>query len=214
MQKSEEICQEITVLLKSVPIEQRRKRSATSSLPMSDEMIDDKMKILASLLTLADSIYSTCHAKAGTLDDAAINSADEVVGIFVQLWRESGISVTVKVHNIAAHLVNFLRQFRGLAEYDESFMERDHQTGVKNERKSSNVKKYERKAFLYSSWERLQKNPAVKRAIARYESERKKRKVDDPRCVRAAGREAQGKRIKVERREKSKNEWSEKFGNR
>jgi hypothetical protein len=85
---------------------------------------------------------------------------------------------------------------------------------VKNERKSSNVKKYERKAFLYSSWERLQKNPAVKRAIARYESERKKRKVDDPRCVRAAGREAQGKRIKVERREKSKNEWSEKFGNR
>jgi len=63
------------------------------------------------------------------------------------------MSVTVKVHNIEKHLVDdFLVRFRGLGEYDESFMERDHhQTGVKNEKKSANMKKsFDLKANLHS----------------------------------------------------------------
>jgi hypothetical protein len=204
MDKAKEICAEIGDILKLVPIERRRRRTTNSDV-MTDEAIDEKLGTLRDLLILADSIYSTCNAPAGTLDDDAITSTREVVSIFCAMWRQSGLSVTVKVHNIEKHLVSdFLERFRGLGEYDESFMERDHQTGVKNERKSANIKTFDSKAKLHSRWERLTKNPSVMNAMKRFEEKRKKRSADDVRVVRSSERQSGKKQRRVERRENTK----------
>ena len=69
------------------------------------------------------------------------------------------VSVIRKAHNMEKHFMYFLRRFRGLREYEESYMERDHQQGVQFERSSSNYKSYEDKADLHSCWERLRTNP-------------------------------------------------------
>ena len=91
----------------------------------------------------------------------------------------------------------FLRRFRGLREYEESYMERDHQRGVQFERRSSNYKSYEDKADLHSCWERLRTNPRIILCENEHEAKREKRRqsqsVTDQREV--------NKRVKLEKRE-------------
>ena len=83
-------------------------------------------------------------------------------------------------------------------------MECDHQTGVKNERKSANIKTFNSKAKLHSRWERLTKNPSVMNAMKRFEEKRKKRSADDVRVVRSSESQGGKKQRRVERRENTK----------
>ena len=207
MEKADEICAKIADIFKQVPFNERRirKRGNGSEVhAMNDQQIDKKMRDISDLLMLADSIYSQCHAPPGTLIADDLDEIEEVVRIFSLLWRSSGLSATIKVHIIEAHLMTYLHRFKGLGSYEESFIERAHQEGVKMERRSANVKAVERRATLHSCWERLQTNPLVEVRIREYDRIRAKRKREDTRVVIAENRRSEKKRVKVENRQSAK----------
>ena len=79
------------------------------------------------------------------------------------------VSETRKAHNMEKHFMYFLRRFRGLKEYEESYMERDHQRGVQFGRRSSNYKLYRDKADLHSCWEQLRTNPRIMVCLKKFE---------------------------------------------
>ena len=208
MEKANEICSDITDIFKSVPINMRRKRKRGTDNEvevMNDEQIERKMNKISDLLLLADTIYSVSHAAPGTLTDEEINEVGSVVRIFSTLWRSSGLSATIKVHIIESHLIAYLRRFRGLGSYEESFIEMAHQEGVKMERRSANVKHTGTKANLHSSWERLGSNPEVERSVDTYHNTRKRRKLDDSRVVQANNEKERRQQIKVENRQTARN---------
>jgi len=65
-------------------------------------------------------------------------------------------------------------------------MERGHQDGIRNNRRSSNIKAYNKKAMLHAIWDRLGACPLVLDAGEEYEQNRRKRKAGDNRTVQAA----------------------------
>ena len=150
-------------------------------------------------------LISVCHADPGTLSDDDINEVEELISIFSALWRKSSLSVTIKVHIIETHLITYLRRFRGLGSYEESFIKKAHQEGVKMERRSANIKHIGTKATMHSCWERLGSNPAVEERVRNYNNKRKKRKINDVRVVNAKYQRNEKQRIKVENRQKAKN---------
>ncbi len=197
MSKGRMIMQEIAAMLKLLPVNRRRKRGGSANV-VSDEEIDEKLNTLSDLLILADLIYSTCHQPAGSLTDADVQKSQEIIQTFSDMWRNCDmVSLTRKAHNIEKHLFTYLRRFRGLKEYDESFIERDHQRGAQYHLRSSNVKKYDDLAKIHSSWERLTRNPRVASARKNYENSRRKRRTSEGVIL----RQSEEKRIKTEGRE-------------
>jgi hypothetical protein len=197
MSKGRMIMQEIAAMLKLLPVNRRRKRGGSANV-VSDEEIDEKLNTLSDLLILADLIYSTCHQPAGSLTDADVQKSQEIIQTFSDMWRNCDmVSLTRKAHNIEKHLFTYLRRFRGLKEYDESFIERDHQRGAQYHLRSSNVKKYDDLAKIHSSWERLTRNPRVASARKNYDNSRRKRRTSEGVIL----RQSEEKRIKTEGRE-------------
>ena len=166
-------------MLKGIPIEERRKRDSTSE-KITNEEIEQKINTLTDLLTLADYMYSQCHQPAGSLSDQQLEKSKEIIETFSTLWRNCElVSTTRKAHNIEKHLFTYLQRFRGLKEYDESFMERDHQRGVRYGLRSANVRAFADQMSMHSSWERLESNPRVVKAIKEYNSKRRKRRTSE-----------------------------------
>ena len=119
---------------------------------MTDEDITSSFDTFRDILLLCDSLYSACHRPYGSMSNADLTDAKETIQILSALWRLVKLSVTVKAHIIDNHLMEFLKRFRGLGQYDEEFMERGHQDGMRNERRSANVKSYAGKSKLHLLW--------------------------------------------------------------
>lgn len=120
---------------------------------------------------------------------------------------------TIKFHIIEKHLIPlFLRRFRGLKEYDESFIERAHQLGKKLEQKSSNVKSYGTKASLHNQWFRARENPKVHSAIARHDQNRKRLPPSHPKMIEVKRKRVEAKEKLTEERELVKMEAAAEIG--
>ena len=91
--------------------------------------------------SISDEIYSKCLQPTGSLTNGDLEETEQTIHNFCTTWRSAGMPLMIKFHIIEKHLVPmFLCWFRGLKEYDKSFIERAHQLSKKLEQKSSNVK--------------------------------------------------------------------------
>ena len=180
MEHAKKLLDEISDLFKSCG-DRRKTKNETEA--MSDEDIEKQIGTFADLLVFADTIYSTCHRPAGTLTDEELEDVHETIEIFSKMWRVAGLSITIKAHIIEAHLIDYLRRFRGLGEYDEEFGERAHQDGLRHDKRTSNVKSFDEKANMYARHDRMVKHPSVLEEVKIYEAGRPKRSSGDARLV-------------------------------
>ncbi|GFH46735.1 predicted protein [Chaetoceros tenuissimus] len=187
--------------LKEVAAENRRKRTIDDTSPMTDDEIDIAFKYATFCLGLADDIYAKCMAPAGSLSEDDLQDIESTVRDFSKAWRAGNFPSTPKFHTIEKHLVrDYLRRFRGLKEYEESFMERSHQIFSNYESKSRCETSYFKKAILHNKWDRRDEHPKVKKALKTYELKRKKRSDDDPRTEKAKRRRKAKKEETIEKR--------------
>ena len=70
----------------------------------------------------------------GDFDDA-----DNAVKETMKLWRAFEFSVTPKVHILECHAVKQMRQFGGIGQYSEDFVEQCHQLGLKHRKLTSHT---------------------------------------------------------------------------
>jgi len=74
---------------------------------------------------------------------------------------------------------------QSLGKHDEEFMERDHQNGCLNEKRSSNLDDYSEKVKLHANWDISATCPDILDVKEEYEQKRRKCKADDNRSLMA-----------------------------
>lgn len=89
-------------------------------------------------------------------------SIEETIVSIKQKYLTLGISTTPKAHSTFDHLLFLLDQHDGSIEaYAEDFVEQAHQTGVREEIRSSGEKRKSHKAKIHSMWEAERDMPEV-----------------------------------------------------
>ena len=74
-------------------------------------------------------------------------------------WRELRLSTNMlKIHGIEDHLVNQMRKFNGIGCFIEDFIEQAHQFGMKDEKRTANMRDRKKAAYSHSSFEVASQN--------------------------------------------------------
>jgi len=94
-----------------------------------------------------DGLFSHIRQKSNLLSkEQCIVMAKRYVQAAIKGWRKLKLSVTPKVHLIEDHVIDLMTNLPAMEYYDEEFIERAHQIGMKYDRliKSNNpAKKYD-----------------------------------------------------------------------
>jgi hypothetical protein len=86
----------------------------------------------------------------------------------MKLWRALDYTTTApKLHAIEDHLIDQIRQFKGIGELTENFVEQAHQDGIHDGRRICTYKDENDAATVLSNWEFKQKLPAIQMNISK-----------------------------------------------
>jgi hypothetical protein len=91
----------------------------------------------------------------------------------LELLRILEIKVTLKAHGVEDHACDQLEFLMGLADFWEDWVERLHQLGLKNNRRTRTISNKDRKCQLYTKWEQISGNRQVQSIKRRIHSKRK-----------------------------------------
>ena len=97
--------------------------------PCSQEVLDQKIAEISDLLSALDAVFSLLRLVKPSEEE--IEHTKKAVAILKRLWKQAGISTTIKTHIIFDHAVEQMIQFEGLGDKCEDFIERGHQIGNK-----------------------------------------------------------------------------------
>ena len=96
---------------------------------ISKEELTNKLNLFTTLFEVLDVVLSLLRKPDPT--ECEIKELEFMIGVLETLWRQAGISVTVKAHILFKHIVDQVKQFGGIADKVEDFVEKAHQQGMK-----------------------------------------------------------------------------------
>jgi hypothetical protein len=97
----------------------------------------------------------------------------------VASWRSLGLSVTLKAHIAEDHVCGQIRDYKGIGDYNEEFVECLHQEGVCTNRRVQTMKDQTQKYLHVARWQEATQNPKVKE-IQSLVNQKRKRKRKEP----------------------------------
>ena len=96
------------------------------------------------------------------------------------MWRHLWLSMRgPKIHGMEDHLIEQMKQYKGIGDFTEDFVEQSHQVGVRDELRTKNLKRT-RAAISHSHWEWKRNSHSMIRAKEEIQNkfqQRKKRKM-------------------------------------
>jgi len=138
--------------------------------------IDDMIKRYVEICTLFDGLFSVARTKSGEADDTICDKAQKYVSAVMVKWRDLGLSMDMlKIHGLEDHLVPQMRLFKGIGCFIEDFIEQAHQFGMKEEKRTANMRDRKKAANSHSAWEHASHHAEVI-AVKKESSARSKRK--------------------------------------
>jgi len=139
--------------------------------------IDDMIKRYVEICTLFDGLFSVARTKSGEADDTICDKAQKYVSAIMVKWRDLGLSMDMlKIHGLEDHLVPQMRLFKGIGCFIEDFIEQAHQFGMKEEKRTANMRDRKKAANSHSAWEHASHHAEVI-AVKKESSARSKRKL-------------------------------------
>ena len=102
-------------------------------------------------------LFSIYRVKRFHITEEQIKNANTHVEHILALWRALGLSVTVKLHIIEDHVVDYLRDLRGFGDLVEDEGERGHQMGAHDEYQSKALRDNKEKSVAHAKWESMNK---------------------------------------------------------
>ena len=94
-------------------------------------------------------------------------------------WRALALLMSPKAHCMEDHCLSKLEDLKGLGGYDEEFVERGHQLGVRFQSRGRAIRDPVKRYLYFARWEHANRNPLVHQAISEVNRKRaRKRKRD------------------------------------
>jgi hypothetical protein len=146
-------------------------------LPQQAEIID-RCDRTATCLTLFDGLFSCIYKTTEQVDedfDGAMAEVKEYAIKAIAAWRSLGLSVTLKAHCSEDHVCDQIRNFHGIGDYNEEFVERLHQDGVRTNKRVQTMTDRKKKYLHVARWQEATQNPKVKE-MQLFVNEKRKRK--------------------------------------
>jgi hypothetical protein len=88
------------------------------------------------------------------------------VGILMKEWRRQQIPMTLKAHVMEHHVIETNRKLKGMGDKDESFVEKLHQDGIRDDRRMACVPSFEKKHRSIMLFSAIANNGNVTNIIA------------------------------------------------
>jgi hypothetical protein len=134
------------------------------------------------ILSVFDGVFSVARKPSGTVtSEDQIAQLQASITTAMTLWQGLGLSLAPKPHAMEDHLVEQIRQFKGIGDLCEDFVEKSHQDGIIDHARTRDSLSEEDKAKQHSCREHKRLLPSVvtqlkevQRKLKRY-----KRVVDD-----------------------------------
>ncbi len=96
----------------------------------------------------------------------------------MKLWRALDCTTSApKPHAIEDHLIDQIRQYEGIGEFTEDFVEQVHQDGIHDGRRIRTYKDKNDAATVLSNWEFKWKLPAIQMKISKVNESSKRMKT-------------------------------------
>jgi hypothetical protein len=137
-----------------------------------------RLDLYSTCLQQFDGFFSRLRIRKGEVKDldVLVEETKTYLNAAMGSWRQLKLSVTPKLHLLEVHAIPFLKRLGGLGDFDEEFVERCHQIGVRgNLRNRSSNRDAVRKYINLSRWEHAALNPVVTK-IKKEVAEQRKRK--------------------------------------
>jgi hypothetical protein len=129
-------------------------------------------EVVGNALLNFDGFLSLLRTPHKDLTPAIFAQAQQYSKKALELWRILEIKVTRKAHGVEDHACDQLEFLMGLADFCEDWVERLHQLGLKNNRRTRTISNKDRKYQLYTKWEQISGNHQVQSIKRRIQSKR------------------------------------------
>jgi hypothetical protein len=151
----------------------------SKALGVPEAEIIDRCDRTATCLTLFDGLFSSIYTTTeqvnedfeGTLAEARDYSKKAMAS-----WRSLGLSVTLKGHLAEDHVCDQICLYHGIGDYNEEFVERLHQEGVRTNRRVQTMKDRTKKYLHVARWQEATQNPKVKEMQSSVNQKRKRKR--------------------------------------
>jgi hypothetical protein len=144
-QESDDIFSKFKELLLQVDVEEGR---------CSDEEIADMIRRYSEVCTLFDYLFSMARTPTGELTEAILEETKRCLRVTMVKWRDLRLSMKLpKIHGLEDHLIAMMEQWNGIGDFLEDFIEQAHQFGMKEEKRTANMRDRVRAAISHSKWE-------------------------------------------------------------
>jgi hypothetical protein len=131
-------------------------------------------EVVGNALVNFDGLLSLLRTPHQDLTPAMFAQARQYSKKGLELWRILNIKVTPKAHGVEDHACDQLEYLLGLADFCEDWVERLHQLGLKNNRRTRTISNRDRKYRLYTKWEQISGNREVQSIKTSIHSKRKR----------------------------------------
>jgi hypothetical protein len=120
----------------------------------SDDEISDMIRRYSELCTLFDYLFSMARTPTNELTDLIRDETKRCLRVTMLKWRDLRLSMKMpKIHGLEDHLVAMMERWNGIGDFLEDFIEQAHQFGMKEEKRTANMRDRVRAANSHSKWE-------------------------------------------------------------
>jgi hypothetical protein len=121
--------------------------------------VKSKVENLFKIFGLIDADFASLMAIDPNPSEVA--AADKSVGIVMKEWRRQQIPMTLKAHVMEHHAIETNRKLKGLGDKDESFVEKLHPDGIRDDCRMACAPSFENKHRSKAKEERKIKREAL-----------------------------------------------------
>jgi hypothetical protein len=123
-----------------------------------NEEIIDIVRRYSELCTLFDYLFSMARTPTGELTEAILDETRRCLRVTMLKWRDLRLSMKMpKIHGLEDHLIASMEQWNGIGDFLEDFIEQAHQFGMKEEKRTANMRDRVKAASSHSRWEWAEK---------------------------------------------------------
>ena len=177
MGSAPQICQDLEEVLLSVA-DGRGMSVATKSA------ITDRCHAFCHALVCFDAVFSFMFTPNERVDmEVDLPRLEEWLRKALTAWqklktinRDNYKNIPPKVHALVQHLVDQFKNYGGIGDFDEQFVERSHQSGKRDLLRSRAIRCRDKKYKSFASWEEIRSNPDVM-AMSEAVAKNRKRKI-------------------------------------
>jgi hypothetical protein len=152
----------------------------------------------AACLTLFDGLFSSIYKTTEQVNDDVEGTMAEARDFSIKAmacWRSLGLSVTLKGHLAEDHVCDQIGVYHGIGDYNEEFVERLHQEGVRTNRRVQTMKDRTKKYLHVAKYQEATQNPKVKEMQSLVNQKRKRQSTNEEEVSQLQSQQRQRQRV-------------------